>query len=56
MGLVHGTAAGNKVLVFGTQVQLTNPTKAEVNGRRLIGFDARFTPSTGNDELRIVVA
>jgi hypothetical protein len=56
MGLVHGTAAGNKVLVFGTQVQLVSPTKAEVNGRRLIGFDSRWTPSTGNDEIRIVVA
>ncbi|MEY2654568.1 MAG: hypothetical protein RLZZ524_1596 [Pseudomonadota bacterium] len=56
VGIVHGTAAGNKVLFWGTQVQLISPSKAEVNGRRLIGFDSRFTPSTGNDELRIVVA
>ena len=56
VAMVHGTAGGNKVLVWGTQVQMISPSKTDVNGRRLIGFDSRFTPSTGNDELRIVVA
>jgi hypothetical protein len=54
-GLIHGTATGNRVMLFAPAVQLINPTKADINGRRLIGFDSRFTPSTGNDELRIVV-
>lgn len=55
LGMIHGTAAGNKVMVWGTQAQLINPQKVDLNGRRLIGYDARLTPSTGNDELRIVV-
>lgn len=54
-GIIHGTATGNRVMLFAPAVQLINPKKADVNGRRLIGFDSRFTPSTGNDELRIVV-
>ena len=54
IGFIHGTAAGYKVLVFAGQVQLTNWAKADVNGRRLISFDGRILPSTGNDELRIV--
>lgn len=55
LAMLHGTAAGNKVLIFAPAAQLINPTKVDVNGRRMIGFDARLTPSTGNDELRIVV-
>lgn len=51
----HGTTAGNIVLVHAPAVQFTNPSKQEVNGRRLIGYDAGFLPSAGNDELRIVV-
>lgn len=57
MGMVHGTVAGNRVLVFSPSVQLTNPTKTEINGRRLITYDLRLVPDpagTGNDELRLV--
>lgn len=54
MGLVHGTAAGSKMLVHMPAIQLINPRKEEKNGRRLIGFDLRVLPSSGNDELRIV--
>lgn len=54
VGLVHGTTAGYKLLVFLAQVQLINPTKEDVNGRRLIGFDMRVLPSSGNDEIKIV--
>lgn len=56
LGLVHGTTGGNKVLVYAPQVRLFNPRKEDVNGRRLIGFDASFEPATGNDEIRIVAA
>ena len=54
LGLVHGTTAGNKMLVYAPSVQLINPRKEDRNGRRMIGFDARFLPSSGNDELKIV--
>jgi len=55
LGFTIGTAAGNKVLVFGPAAQLTNPRKSELNGKRLIGFDVRLVPVNGNDEWRIVV-
>jgi hypothetical protein len=54
LGLQHGIVAGNKVLMFMPSVQLINPTKGEVNKRRMISYDVRINPSAGNDELRIV--
>jgi hypothetical protein len=54
IGLVHGTAAGSKMLLFAPAVQMINPRKEDKNGRRMIGFDLRFVPSSGNDELKIV--
>jgi hypothetical protein len=56
VGLLHGTVTGNKVLVFAPAVQKTNPQKAEVNGKRLISYDLRLVPVSGNDELRIVTS
>ena len=55
MGLMHGTSAGYKVMVFAPAVQLINPKKVDVNGKLMIGFDVRFMPSSGNDEIKIVV-
>lgn len=49
-----GTASGNKVLLHMPKVQLINPTKQDLNGRRLVGYQLRVTPNAGNDELRIV--
>lgn len=57
IGITIGTVAGNKIIVFAPAVQLTNPKKSELNGKRLIGFDLRFVPTptgSGNDEWRIV--
>lgn len=54
IGLVHGTTAGYKVLVYAPAVQLVNPKKEDQNGIRMIGFDARLVPSAGNDELTLV--
>lgn len=54
VGLVHGTAAGAKVLVFAPAVQRINPTQQDYNGRIQIGMDLRVLPLTGNDEIRIV--
>jgi hypothetical protein len=56
LGLVHGTAAGQKVTIFGTNAQLINPTKEEVSGKRFNGYDVRFVASAANDDFRIVVA
>ncbi|HAF43434.1 MAG TPA: hypothetical protein DCK83_00430 [Gallionellaceae bacterium] len=55
IGLQHGTTAGYKVIVYSPAVQLISPKKEEQNGIRLIGFDTRHVPLSGNDELRIVV-
>lgn len=56
LGIVHGTAAGNTVLLHMPNVQLINPSKAEINGRRLIGYELRAVPgASGNDDLRICV-
>ncbi len=54
LALTIGTVAGNKALIFSPQVQLINPSKQDVNGRRLIGFGLRFVPNAGNDEWRLV--
>jgi len=54
MGLMHGTVAGYKILVFFPVVQLLNPTKVDVDGRLLIGYDVRALPSAGNDEFKLV--
>ncbi len=54
IGLVHGTSAGNKMLIYASAAQLFNPSKQEKNGRRLIGYDVTFMPVNGNDELKIV--
>jgi len=58
VSLMHGTTAGNRVLVHMPSVQLYEPSKEELNGRRLIGYRGRAVPSpsgSGNDELRLVV-
>jgi hypothetical protein len=54
LALTIGTATGNKMIIHAPAVQLINPSKQELNGSRLIGYDLRIVPNTGNDELRIV--
>lgn len=57
LALTIGTAAGNKMIIHAPAVQILNPSKQELNGSRLIGYDLRLVPTsagTGNDELRIV--
>lgn len=56
IGLQHGTVANQKVLVWMPSVQRINPTKGETNGKRLVGFDLRAVPVSGNDEIRIVTS
>lgn len=50
MGFTIGTLTGYKMIVHAPAMQLTNPRKSEVNGKRLIGFDVRLVPVSGNDE------
>lgn len=54
LGIVHGTTAGYKVLVHAPAAQLMSPAYEDKDGRALVKFDVMFTPSAGNDELRIV--
>ncbi|MDT8998351.1 phage tail tube protein [Paucibacter sp. APW11] len=54
VSLIHGTAAGFKTLVHMPAAQFIDPSKEELNGRRLNGYSVRATPVAGNDELRIV--
>lgn len=56
MGLQHGTVAGNKALIWAPNVQMKNPQKVDVNGKRLVSYDLRLLPLAGNDELRIVTS
>lgn len=53
ISLEHGSVAGAIVGVHMAAAQLINPSKQDVNGRRLIGFDLRSVPSAGNDDLII---
>jgi hypothetical protein len=56
LGMQHGTVANNKTLLWLPNVQLTNPSKSEVNGKRLISFNLRSVPSSGNDDFRLVAS
>ena len=53
LSLQHGSVAGAIVGLHMAGAQLINPTKAELNGRRLIGYDVRSVPVAGNDDLVI---
>lgn len=53
-GIDIGTTAGNRIMLHAPALQLINPTKQDLNGSRLIGYDLRLVPVAGNDELRIV--
>lgn len=55
LGLMHGTTDGYKVMIYMPAVQLINPRKEDVNGKLMIGFDLRVVPSSGNDEIKLVV-
>ena len=55
IGLMHGTVAGYKIMLFMPSVQLINPSKVDVNGKLMIGYDLRVLPLSGNDEIKLVV-
>lgn len=55
--ITHGTAAGNKVQITSSGVQLQNPRYVDQNGVMMLQMDMLFTPvaAAGNDEIAIVV-
>jgi hypothetical protein len=53
VGITHGTGAGYVMVVHAPAVQIFNPRKEDVDGRRLIGYDFRAVPVSGNDEIKI---
>jgi hypothetical protein len=53
VGIVHGTVAGNIFGFHAPAVQLVNYTKQDMSGKRLVGFDTRFVPVSGDDEFRL---
>lgn len=55
LAITIGLASGNKIILFAPAVQMLAPKKVDKNGKRLIGYDLRFMPVSGNDEWRIVV-
>lgn len=55
MTFQHGITAGYKVALSCPVVQRINPVYAEYNGRVMTDIDLRMQPSSGNDELKIVV-
>jgi len=56
LGLLHGTIANEKTIIFCASGQRINPTKADVGGKRMVAFDWRMLPTTGNDEIRITTS
>ena len=57
VGLSHGTVANvTKAMVWLPAVQLINPQKTDVNGKRLVSFDMRCTPLVGNDQIRVITS
>lgn len=55
VGLVHGTVAGYKSLLWLPYVQRVNPQIADVGGKLMLSMDGRCVPSAGNDEARLVL-
>lgn len=58
VGILHDTTAGRKVGLFLPSVQFINPSKDDLNGRRLIAYELRGVPNpagAGNDEVRLVL-
>lgn len=57
VGLIHGTVAHDKIMVFAPKVQKKEPTKDENKGERMSGYKLRMLPSAaGNDEIRIATS
>lgn len=57
LGFEHGTAHGQRIVIFSPRVQRINPKTEDFNGVALQSFDLRFMPGdAGNDDVVIVCA
>lgn len=56
IGLLHGTTAGNKVMMWLPAVQRINPSPRNVAGKDMLAFEGRLVPTSGNDEFRVAFA
>lgn len=57
VGIIHGTVANQKAMIWLPSAQIYNVQKTEANGKRLVALDLRCLPSaTGNDEVRVVTS
>lgn len=54
LGFTLGSVAGNKLIFFAPAMQRTAMKKASNDGIRMVGFDAKLVPLSGNDEFRLV--
>ncbi len=54
VSIEHGTTAGYKVLAFAPAAQQINPQIVDQDGVAMLSMGLRLTPSSGNDELRLV--
>jgi hypothetical protein len=52
-GFRIGSTAGNSLIVHAPVMQRTGISKVNRDGVRMIGFEAKLVPNTGNDEWRI---
>lgn len=55
IGMLHGTVAGNKVLLFFTSARLLGLTPVNLEGVWTSDLAFEAPPSAGNDDMRIVV-
>jgi hypothetical protein len=55
VGLVHGTVAGYKSLLWLPTVQRISPQKQDASGKRMLSMEGRVVPASGNDEARLVL-
>ena len=54
-GFTINGAVGYDIIIFSPSLQRTTIRKADREGVRLLAFDGKLVPSSGNDELRIVM-
>lgn len=55
LGFTFGTASGNTLVLYAPVVQRTNPRAEDYNGRVMMSYDLRILPSSGNDDITLVV-
>ena len=48
-----GLSTGKRILIHAPAVQLSKPKKVDVKGVRYCGYETRYLPVSGNDELRL---